>query len=210
MRFFDVVMSIAAIAVTTALVLRNESVTAALAERVRLLDLTHDTVSARNMANVITYWNKGAEELYGWSREEAVGQVMHDLLRTVFPVPLQDIMAELLRTGRWEGELVHSKRDGSQVDLASRWYLQRDRQGQPMSILETNNDIADRKRADREALRHRQELQLTVDSIPVPVWSSLPDGTPDYANARWEETGYAGNDILSDWRAHNHPDDWGE
>ncbi len=163
---FRCIMSLAAIVVTTALVLRNEAVTAALAERVRLLDLTHDTVSARSMANVITYWNKGAEELYGWPRGEAVGRVVHDLLRTEFSAPSQEIMAEFLRTGRWEGELVHRTRSGGRVDVASRWYLQRDRLGQPVSILETNNDIGDRKLAEAAALRHQQELQLIIDFDP--------------------------------------------
>ena len=72
------VMSLAAIAITTALVLRNERVTAVLSEQASLLDLTHDTVHVRDMADVITYWNKGAEKLYGWPREEALGRVMHE------------------------------------------------------------------------------------------------------------------------------------
>ena len=55
-----------------------------LRERARLLDLTHDTVFVRNMNNVITYWNRGAEELYGWTREEAVGQVSQQLTRPIF------------------------------------------------------------------------------------------------------------------------------
>lgn len=203
------VMGLAAIAITTMLVLRNERVTALLAERASLLDLTHDTVSVRDMNDIITYWNRGAEELYGWRREDAVGQVLHSLLRTVFPAPLEDIVDELLRTGCWEGELVHTHRDGTRLDMASRWHLRRDRQGQPISILETNNDIADRKRAEIAALRHQEELQLTIDSIPVPVCSALPDGTLDFANARWEETGFSKASILRDWQSLTHPEDRG-
>src|SRR5262245_37535342 len=95
-----------------------------LRERADLLDLTHDTVFARDTNNVITFWNRGAEALYGWTREEAVGQVSHDLMQTVFPTPLAKIMAELDSTCRWEGELIHTRRDGSQVVVASRWALQ--------------------------------------------------------------------------------------
>jgi PAS domain S-box-containing protein len=87
---------------------------ATLREHARLLDLTHDTVFVRDMADVITYWNRGAEALYGWSSDEAVGKVTHQLTQTIFSAPLDEINQELLRTGRWEGELVHTKRDGEQ------------------------------------------------------------------------------------------------
>jgi len=127
----------------------------ALSERAKLLDLTHDTVFVRTMDDVITFWNKGAEDRYGWKREEAVGEVSHEIVRTVFPAPLQEINAELTRTGRWEGELLHSRRDGTQVLAASRWALQRDEQGNPVAVLETNNDITERRRAE-EALQQVQ------------------------------------------------------
>jgi PAS domain S-box-containing protein len=130
-----------------------------LREQASLLDLTHDTVFARDMGDVITYWNRGAEELYGWTGEEAIGKVTHQLTQTIFPAPLKDINAELLRTGRWEGELVHTKRDGTQVVVASRWSLQRDEQGEPAAILETNNDITERKRAMTEQKRAEEALR---------------------------------------------------
>jgi PAS domain-containing protein len=72
----------------------------ALRERADLLDLTHDTVFVRDMRDVITYWNRGAAELYGWTREEAVGTMSHQLMHTIFPAPLDEINADLLRTGR--------------------------------------------------------------------------------------------------------------
>ena len=195
------IMSFAAIGITTLLVRRNQAITAALAERARLLDLTHDTVSVRDMDNVIAYWNRGAEELYGWSRKEAVGKEMHGLLRIEYSRSLPaEIMDELLRTGSWEGELVHVARDGRQVDVASRWLLQRDSTGRPVSILETNNDIGHRKQMEAAAQRHQGELQLIIDWIPAPVWTSQPDRTADYVSARWEETGYSRADILADWR----------
>jgi PAS domain S-box-containing protein len=129
-----------------------------LRERANLLDLTHDTVFVRDMNNVITFWNRGAEERYGWTREEAIGQVSHEINRTTFPAPLPDLQAELMRTGRWEGELFHTRRDGTVVTVASRWALQRDDQGNPVAVLETNNDITERKRAEEALQRVQTEL----------------------------------------------------
>src|ERR1700688_399345 len=68
-------------------------------QQASLLNLTHDTIFVRNMGDVITYWNRGAQELYGWTPEEAIGKRSHDLLRTIFPAPIDDINGELLRTG---------------------------------------------------------------------------------------------------------------
>src|SRR5882724_8812208 len=126
-----------------------------LREQAQLLDLTHDTIFVRNMTDVITYWNRGAEEQYGWKEDEAIGRVTHHLMQTTFPAPLEEINAELLRTGRWDGDLGHSRRDGSRVVVASRWSLQRGEQGNPIAILETNNDITERRRAE-ECLREVQ------------------------------------------------------
>jgi PAS domain S-box-containing protein len=136
-----------------------------LRERARLLDLTHDTIFVRDMSDRITFWNHGAEELYGWTNEQAAGKVSHQLTQTVFPARLEDINAELLRTDCWDGELVHTKRDGTQVVVASRWALQRDEQGNPIAILETNNDITKRIRAEAEALegeRRYREVQFEL------------------------------------------------
>jgi len=126
-----------------------------LREQASLLALTHDTVFVRNMRDVITYWNRGAAELYGWTSEEALHSVTHQLLQTIFPAPLAEINAELLSTDRWEGELIHTKRDETRVVVASRWSLQRDEDGLPVAVLETNNDITNRKQAE-DALREAQ------------------------------------------------------
>src|SRR6266851_5541148 len=140
-----------------------------LRERARLLDLTRDTVFVRDMNDTITYWNLGAEELYGWNREQAVGKVTHQLTQTVFPAPLAEINAELLRTGRWEGELIHTKRDGTQVVVASRWALQRDERGNAIAILETNNDITERKREEAELLHKTALLDELFEGSPDAV-----------------------------------------
>jgi two-component system sensor kinase FixL len=151
-------------AVITYLVSRVRKTAETLREQAALLDLTHDTIFVRDVNDVITYWNRGAEELYGWTRNEAIGKNSHDLNQTVFPAPLEDIKAELTRTGRWEGELIHSRRDGAKVVVASRWSLQRDVQGRPAGTLETNNDITERKRTE-EALQDSQRELAHVTRV---------------------------------------------
>jgi PAS domain S-box-containing protein len=152
-------VSLAAIVITSILALANQKTTETLREKAELLDLTHDTVLVRDMGDIITYWNRGAEDLYGWPRAEAIGKPSHELLLTAFPEPLETIKAELIRSGRWEGDLVHRKRDGAQVMVSSRWSLLRNERGQPVSVLETNIDITERMQT-QETLNQVQ-AQLT-------------------------------------------------
>jgi PAS domain S-box-containing protein len=162
-----------------------------------LLDLTHDTVFVMDMEGVIKYWNRGAEERYGWTAGHALGRVAHELLKTVFPGPLEEIRAEVSRTGRWEGEILHTKKDGTRVAVASRWALQRDERGAPMAILETNNDITERKRAE-EALRlsnayNRSLIEASVD----PLVTIGPDGEITDVNAATEAaTGRSRSELI--------------
>jgi PAS domain S-box-containing protein len=93
---------------------------AILREQANLLNLTHDAIVVRDMKGTVTYWNRGAQELYGWCAEQAVGKVGWELLKTIFPVPLEQIEAEAIAAGRWEGEVVQTRQDGSQVVVASR------------------------------------------------------------------------------------------
>ena len=123
-----------------------------LEERSRLLlDLTHDAAFVRDMDGRITYWNRGAEDLFGWTADEALGRVAHELLQTVWPEPFADIAARLLRTGRWQGELVHTRRDGTRIVVATRWALQRDASGNPVAHLVTANDVTEREAGRRRA-----------------------------------------------------------
>jgi PAS domain S-box-containing protein len=127
-------------------------------QQASLLNLTHDPIFVRDMSDVITYWNRGAQELYGWTDKEAIGRRSQELLQTIFPMALKDIQAELLRANRWEGELKKTKADGTQVVVASRWSLRRDQEERPVAILETNNDITGRKRREEEIQALNQEL----------------------------------------------------
>jgi PAS domain S-box-containing protein len=127
-------------------------------QQASLLNLTHDTIFVRDMSDIINYWNRGAEELYGWKPEQAVGKRSHDLLQTIFPAPINEITAELLRTGRWEGELRHVKADKTEVVVSSRWSLRRNERQIPIAVLETNNDVTERKRGEEEVRNLNHQL----------------------------------------------------
>jgi two-component system cell cycle sensor histidine kinase/response regulator CckA len=140
-----------------------------LAEQARLLDLSNDAILVRDAVDRITYWNKGASELYGYTREEAQGRVSHELLCTEFPEPLERITEQLQRENRWSGELTHKRKDERAIVVASRWSLDRDGQGNPRGVLETNNDITQQKRTE-EALRESEEqLRALADGLEAQV-----------------------------------------
>jgi PAS domain S-box-containing protein len=103
--------------------------------------LSKDAIMIRNVDGTIRYWSKGAEKLYGWESEDALGMTSHQLLGTVFPVPLEAIEEELRRKGYWKGQLVHKRRDGSTVRVVSHWDLQQNptSQDQSITVVEVND-----------------------------------------------------------------------
>jgi len=127
-------------------------------QQANLLNLTSDTIFVRDIDGSIRYWNRGAEELYGYTAEQALGKRSQELLRTVFPAPFEEIFSQLEKSGRWDGELRHTRVDGSQVIVSSRWSLQRDAQGHPATILETNNDVSERKRREEQIQTLNEQL----------------------------------------------------
>jgi len=136
---------------------------AILREQAELLDIAEDAIIVLDMDDRIIFWNHGAEERYGWTKDEARGRIAYELLHTEFQKPFSEIKAELFRKGRLEGELIHTKRDGAQIIVASRWALRRDRDGHPVAIMEINNDITERKRAEQALQKAKDELELRVN-----------------------------------------------
>jgi PAS domain S-box-containing protein len=128
----------------------------ALAERARLLDLSYDAIMVRDARDRIIYWNKSAETIYGYTKEEALGRSPHELLRTEFPQSLEKILDSLKLDGRWTSELLHTCKDGRKITVITRWAVDRDSHGDIAAILETNSDITERKKAE-EALRESGE-----------------------------------------------------
>ncbi|MCU1239444.1 MAG: hypothetical protein JWO71_170 [Candidatus Acidoferrum typicum] len=141
----------------------------ALAERALLLDLSNDAIFVRDAADRVTYWNKSASELYGYSREEAFGRVTHDLLQTEFPEPPERITEQLRRQGRWTGELIHARKDGSRIVVISRWAIDRDGRGNTKCILETNNDITQQKRGEQALRESENRLRTLTDALESQV-----------------------------------------
>lgn len=142
---------------------------AELAEKARLLDLSTDAIFVRDGAGHILYWNHGAEELYGWPREEALGKISHELLRTEFSTPIAQITAELHAHNHWSGELVHTKRDGRRITVLVRKTQDLDAQGKPAAMLENITDITERKKMEDElraartqSVNHAKELDGVV------------------------------------------------
>jgi len=136
-----------------------EALNAHLYNQAKLLNLTHDSIIVRTMDNVITFWNDGAAKRYGWKAEDVVEKATtHDLLQTIFPIPLDEIKDILLHNDLWEGELTHTTRDGATIIVASRWSLQRNSDNEPVAIMEINNDISDRIRFEKELLLREQDL----------------------------------------------------
>ncbi len=180
-----------------------------LAEKARLLDLTYDAVIVRDVGGKISYWNHGAEEIYGWSSEEAIGKVSHTLFQTDFPETLEEMTEELQRTGRWMGELIHTRRDGRRITVLVRKTLDRDSEGNPASILQNITDITERKQIE-EALREAGErFQFMAESMPQKIFTAGADGEVNYLNRQWEEfTGLPFDATRGwGWASFIHPDD---
>ena len=125
----------------------------ALRERAELLELASEAIMVLDSSRTIRFWNAGAESLYGWKREEAIGRVAGELLETRFPVTDEEYAAALAEHGRWDGNLTHRTKDGRQVIVASRQALKRNSD----LVLEINRDITAQLTAE-EALRRNDRL----------------------------------------------------
>ena len=136
-----------------------------LTKKARLLDLSNDAILVRDSADRITFWSQGAVEMYGYSREEALGRVSHHLFNTKFPEPLERINEKLLRDQRWAGELLHTRQNGAKITVSSRWSVERDSQGNIASILETNRDTTEQKQAEQAQYRLAAIVESSDDAI---------------------------------------------
>ena len=149
----------------------------------QLIDLSHDAIVTADSKRRITGWNAGATEMYGWTEDEALGEVIRDLLQTSNHTSAAVIDEILLREGRWDGELHHIARDGRRLVVESRQVLLCDEANQPLGILEINRDVTEHKRAEEEARRANEQRRLALESAQMGTWSL------DVASGRlsWDE-----------------------
>jgi PAS domain S-box-containing protein len=139
--------------------------------RAELLDLAHDAVIVRDPAESrVTFWNREAQAIYGYSPEEAFGRITHELLATVFPESREAIDDALAREGRWVGELRHTRKDGTVIVVSSRQALQLGADGRPSAVIELNSDITERKRVEEELAHVAGLLERTEQVSKTGGW----------------------------------------
>ena len=162
-----------------------------------LLELAHDAIFDCALDGTILYWNHGAETMYGWTKQEAMGRISHEFLNSRFDRPIEKIVETIVQTGRWEGEFSQIDRWGRALLTAGRWALKVDEKGRPAGILKINVDITERKKAE-EALRastiyNRSLIEASLD----PLFTISREGKITDANRAAETaTGYSRRDLT--------------
>ena len=150
------------------------------ATQAELLDLVTDGALICDTAHRITYWNRAAERLYGWSAEEAVGRDVSVLLQTEYPVPFVEVLAILEERGRWDGELVHTNRYGMRVVVYSRWIHKRGERGEFKGWLEINSDMTQQRQAEEMARRLSGRILQLQDEERRRIARELHDSLGQY------------------------------
>jgi PAS domain S-box-containing protein len=165
-----------------------------LREQADLFALVNETMIVRDPQDNVISWNPAAEEMYGFSRDESIGRVTHDLLETHFQFPetRESVRAALEHDGFWEGELTHVRHDGSSIVVLSRQALQRKvlpngGAGEPLAILEVNWDISDRKRIEEVLRESESRFRWLAEATPQMVCVSDTADTLSYVNQAYSD-----------------------
>ena len=148
-----------------------------LKKQAELIALSPDAIIGKKLDDTITFWSQGAQNLYGWTKEEALGKKSRSLLRTKFPEPYEVIVKALFSEGRWSGEKIHQDKFGHEIIVDSRWLASCNKQNEIEEILETNVDITQRKKLEVETQRllgtvkqERDRIQSLLNSMNDEVW----------------------------------------
>jgi two-component system, chemotaxis family, CheB/CheR fusion protein len=167
-------------------------------EQSQLIELAHDAIIVRDRRSAVTSWNQGAETLYGWTKDEALGKVTHTLFQSVFPDSREETDRQLMTQGEWAGELRHTTRRGEQVLVFSRQVVKRDQHGEVEAILEINRDITEHRRADRALRSSEERFRLLVANVKDYAILALdPEGRVESWNEGAERIkGYSAEEIM--------------
>ncbi len=183
----------------------------AIQEQADLIEQAHDAIIVLDLEGRIIFWNYGAVEMYGWSKEDSAGQYIYRLLKTQYPISREAVVQELMVSGRWGGELIHTRHDGSEVVVASRQMMPRDSKGRPRSILEINIDITAQKQSEALLKESESRLQLAIENAGLGLWDwDLNSNKVLYDEHSQEMLGYSLDELdgrLLMGAARIHPDD---
>jgi PAS domain S-box-containing protein len=172
-----------------------------------LFDQAYEGMVMSRWKGPMTFWNRGAEQVYGFKRDEAVGRVSHDLLRTTAPEGVPLILQALERNRYWEGELHRQHMDGRQLIVDTRMTLVEDEGG--AFIVEASRDITERVRTQVALRESERRFREIAEWLPQLVWTCEPDGWCDYLSQRWLD--YTGSTLEEEvgygWVRHVHPED---
>ncbi|MBW4028975.1 MAG: PAS domain S-box protein [Acidobacteria bacterium] len=178
-------------------------------EQAEIFEQAQDAILIRDFDSRLKSWNRGAVDVYGWTADEVLGKVTHNLFQTIFPEPLEAIMAAVQAGRQWEGDLRHIRRDGKEIIVASRWSLLQSEEGEPVAILEVNRDITQRIAAEIALKNSEESYRKLAELVPQLVWKCTPEGLNSFFNQRWVD--YTGLTLEqsygSGWITPFHPED---
>jgi PAS domain S-box-containing protein len=123
-----------------------------IAQQAALLDKARDAIVVRDLEGHVRFWNKGAERIYGWSREEVTGRDIRELLY-LDPEKFKKVNDVVISKGEWSGELQQTTKDQRQITIESRWTLIRDLEGNPKAVMAINTDITEKKKIEGQFMR---------------------------------------------------------
>jgi PAS domain S-box-containing protein len=123
-----------------------------IAEQAAFMDKAQDAILVRDLEGKILFWNKGAERMYGWMRQEVLGRNIGGLLYSD-PNKFVEVNGLTISQGEWHGELQHQTKDRGAITIEARWTLIRDNEGRPKSVLAINTDITERKKIEAQFMR---------------------------------------------------------
>lgn len=155
----------------------------ALQRQATLIDLSPNAIIVRRLDGTITFWNKGAEKIYGWTKQEALGKSTHKLFQTKFPESFDTITSKLKAEKYWSGELVHKTKSGQEITVQSWWLAEKTDHGEIDSILESNVDLTERIKAEVEIAQAKQRLEAHMNNSP----EAVIEFDSDFRVIRWSE-----------------------